>query len=146
MKAHFALTLMILALLAAGAAPVQAGFEAVISQTITIDTGTSIGTVTMPFTGVIREAYLDCPLLDSGDTATVSLTLTPITDSAMDTIAIVPNGWTDILIGNTSDNAVNKLFASRGTIDCQGLLTWQVQTSSNQIADRTFRILVIREY
>lgn len=146
MKALITMILMILALLALGVMPAQAGFEAVVSQTFTIDTGTSIGTVTMPFAGVIREAYLDCPLLDSEDTATVSLTLTPITDSEMDTTAVVPNGWTNILIGNTSDNAVNKLFASRGTIDCQGTLTWQVQTSTNQIADRTFRILVIREY
>lgn len=122
---------------------VYAGFEPIVSAEFTVDSGTSFTTVSFPFVGAIRDGYLACPELDADDTATLSLTVQPFDGL---TSTVVPLGWSDLAIGATSDANVIGLFATSPTLYVNGMANFKIHCSSNQAADRTFRLVLIREY
>lgn len=123
--------------------PACAGYETIV-ETFTLDSGTSETYVDIPFNGCIREVYLWCPTLDSGDTATLAMTMLP--DASATTATVVPNGWSDKAIGATADNALVKCLSSAGTIYVTRMVRFTAYTATNQAADRTFRLIIIREY
>lgn len=149
MKNIFLTTLLIAALAFGALAPAQAGYEGIV-ETVTIDSGTSVSTISIPFSGNLKELYVDSPAIDAGDTTTVTLTLSPIDESSEftdgTTRAVAPNGWTDTLIGATEDDAVVKVLSTSTNIYCWGTLNLTLQTSTDQAADRTFQVLLLREY
>jgi hypothetical protein len=109
------------------------------SATFTLAINTSSASVVIPMTKAnIKDVYLWCPTLDSGDTATMYLTQTI---SAVSTV--VPRGWSDKSIGATSDNAIIRCNTNVLDIYGDGNVTVTVTTSTAQAAARTFKVLIL---
>lgn len=141
MKFRMLLSLALLCLIALGGVPAFAGFE-MVQQDVTLTTTTSVDVTLAKST--IKEVYLYCPTLDDDDTCTLSMALVlPVSGTTTDTI--VPNGWTDYLVGATADNDLLKVLSASTSIYCDGPTRWTVTPSSTQEASRTFRLFFLLE-
>ena len=138
-------------LVALAPAPAVAGIVGTV-ETFTIPLGEAGSTSTLTIQmsqSNIKDVYLWCPTLDASDTATVSMTYTAFSSNSDATIAaaeVVPNGWTNKVIGATADNAIVSVFSSANSIYVDGPVNLTVTCSSEQVADRVFFVLFVREY
>lgn len=133
-----ALVLIAFTLLLFAAPQARAGYEGIV-ETKTMDSGTSIATLTVPLAkSQIKDVIVFVPTLDADDTCSVSLTV-----NAFDTKTYVPRGWSDKLVGATEDNGVTQCNASALDITVDGSANIKVQTSTNQAAARVFKFLIL---
>jgi len=128
----------------AGAPQATAGYEQ-IQQAFTMTSGTSTTSVTIPVTrSLLRDVVLVCPVLDSGDTATLALTVNCVTVTS-GTLTYAPRGWSAFAIGATADGAALSANSSQLAVIVDGSCNFVMQAATNQAADRVFDVLLLLE-
>jgi hypothetical protein len=108
------------------------------SVTVTMDAGSSITSVVIPLAkSEIKDVYVWVPTLDSGDGTSITLRQT-----VLGVATVTPRGWTDKGVSGTGDNAIVLCNSSVLDVFCDGNVTVAFQTTTNQAADRTFKVTI----
>jgi hypothetical protein len=149
MRRAFLVFLQVALILSVGWAVEASGALEGLSGTTTIASGASAAYAYVPFdAGIIKDIVVDWPLVDAGDTSSLTVRCIPFSNAATTTASqmVTPPGWSDYSVSAVGDGATLSANPSAASIPVSGRLQLGFHTSTAQEAPRVFRWTIVRKY